>query len=80
MEGPLPESWTRPGRQRSKWPNLTLPDGTRLESFGETLECDAPRRIWRSRRTIVVHHPDGRTETHDYVQQKHPVSFAEVAG
>jgi SAM-dependent methyltransferase len=80
MEGPLPESWTRPGMHKSKFPSGHLADGSMVETFSENLDCDVQGRIWRARRTLRVLLPDGRREEHTYLQQKHPVSFAEVEG
>jgi SAM-dependent methyltransferase len=80
METPLPESWTTPGLHRTRWPSGLQPDGCVLESYCENLDCDAQARVWRARHTILVRHPDGRTETFTHLQQKHPVSHDEVAG
>jgi SAM-dependent methyltransferase len=78
METPLPESWTQKGIHKTKWPSGSLADGTVLEGYTENLDCDAENRIWRARRTIIVRHPDGRSDTYSFFQQKHPVSFGEV--
>ena len=80
METPLPESWTRPGIRKTRWPSGRQADGCVLEGYTENLECDAQARIWRARRTILVRHPSGRTETCTHLEQKHPVSRDEVAG
>ena len=80
METPLPEAWTRPGLRKTRWPSGSLPDGTVFEGYTENLDCDTDGRIWRARRTVVIRHADGRTETHAHLEQKHPVSYAEVDG
>ena len=80
METPLTETWTRPGIRRTKWPSGRPADGSVLEGYTENLQCDAQARIWRARRTVLIRHPDGRTETFTHLQQKHPVGHDEVAG
>lgn len=75
----MPESWTTPGIRRTKWPSGRQADDCVLEGYTENLECDAKARIWRARRTILVRHPDGRTETFTHLEQKHPVIHDEVA-
>ncbi len=77
MEGDLDEAWRRPGVRRG-FPSGTCADGTRVESTLETVWYDAPRRLIRLRRRTQVTLPDGRLIEKEYVQQKHPVSAAEV--
>lgn len=80
MEGELDESWREPGIRQNSFPTATCEDGTRLESTTETIWHDAPRRLWRARRTTAVTFPDGKTVRKEYIQQKHPVSQAEIRG
>ena len=80
METPLPESWTSPGERKTKWPSGGLADGTFFEGYTENLDCDVRNRIWRARRTIVIHRPDGQEGRFTQIQQKHPVSSGEVEG
>ena len=79
MEGPLPKNWTRPGMGKTRFGGK-LADGSIVEYWTENLDCDAPNRIWRARRTVRIIRPDGKREEHALFQQKHPVSFAEVEG
>lgn len=78
MEGELDGSWREPGIH--KRPEQLLPDGTRIQGTSETIWYDAPRRLWRARRTTTVTFPDGKTLRKEHIQQKHPVSQAEVRG
>jgi SAM-dependent methyltransferase len=79
MEGLLDESWRRPGRHPTIFPQGTCADGVRLEGFSELLWFDAERRLARSRRSIRLTYPDGRVEEKSYVQQKHPPSTEEMS-
>jgi SAM-dependent methyltransferase len=77
MEGELDRSWQRPGVGPG-FPTGTCSDGTRVESFTETIWWDAPLRLVRFRRGTKVTLPDGSIVEKEYVQQKHPVSTLEV--
>lgn len=79
MEGELAASWQNLGRVE---PGLggTCADGTIVESTRETIWFDAPQRLARLRRRTKVTLPDGKLIEQDYIQQKHPVSKAEVQG
>ena len=78
MEGNLDEPWREPGVTRGAFPTGTCSDGTRVESTNETVWYDAPRRLVRFRRSTQVTLPHGTSIEKEYVQQKHPVSAAEV--
>jgi hypothetical protein len=78
MEGELDESWRVPGVKPTKFPTGVCADGARVEGTSETVGFDAAKRLWRARRTITITFPDGRVTRHEYVHQKHPVSFGEV--
>ncbi len=80
MEGELERSWRVPGVKKTPFPSGVCTDGARVEGTSETVGFDAPRRLWRARRTITIAFPDGREVRHEYVHQKHPVSFGEVCG
>jgi len=81
MEGDLHPSWRRVGvRRATRFPAEVCGDGTRMEGDAETLWFDAKARLWLARRGITVIFPDGRTIRREHIQQKHPVSFGEVAG
>lgn len=77
MEGDLDKSWQKSGVSQG-FPTGTCADGTCIESTRETIWYDAPRRLVRFRRCIKVALPDGSIIKKEYVQQKHPVSTAEV--
>jgi hypothetical protein len=55
-------------------------DGTIVESTRETIWFDAPDRLARFRRRTKVVPPEGSIVEQEYIQQKHPVSKAEVQG
>lgn len=78
MEGELVASWQNIG---SVEPSLggKCSDGTLVESTRETIWFDAPRRLTRFRRRTKVVFPNGDTLEQEYIQQKHPVSRAELA-
>ncbi len=78
MEGALDLAWRRPGVGPS-FPTGTCSDGTRVKATTETIWYDAPERLVRFRRAIVITRPDGTTLTREFIQQKHPVSQREVA-
>jgi SAM-dependent methyltransferase len=80
MEGELDPSWRVPGERKTRFPEGVCADGARVEGTTETVGFDAPKRLWRARRTITVSFPDGRVTRLEYVHQKHPVSFDEVRG
>jgi SAM-dependent methyltransferase len=77
MEGDLDQAWRKPGVNQG-FPSGICTDGTRVESTVETIWYDAPRRLARFRRRTQVALPDGRVIEKEYMQQKHPVSTAEV--
>jgi SAM-dependent methyltransferase len=76
MEGELAESWREPGL-RGK-PPYACADGTLVQLFYETAWFDAPRRLWRSRRYVIVTAPDERVMMQESMRQKHPVSAQET--
>ena len=78
MEGDLDESWRRSGVGTRVFPSGICADGTRVSATVETIWFDAPRRVWRARRTVTLTFPGGRTTTKEWEQQKHPVSKGEV--
>jgi SAM-dependent methyltransferase len=78
MEGELEASWRVTGVKKTPFPAGICSDGARVEGTSETLSFDALTRLWRARRTILITFPDGRVARHEYVHQKHPVSFVEV--
>jgi SAM-dependent methyltransferase len=79
MEGDLAASWRETG-VKPGFPNGRLRDGTRVESTIETVWFDAPARLVRFHRRTTAAYPDGRSQVWDFIQQKHPVSTAEVGG
>lgn len=78
MEGPLDESWRRPGKRPTIFPNGVCADGVRLEGFTELLWFDAERRLSQNRRSIRLTYPDGHVEEKAYIHQKHPPSTDEM--
>lgn len=78
MEGELDESWRSIRRSRASFPSGVCEDGTRVESRIETIWYDAAKRLVRFRRRTDVSYTDGSFKVTSYVQQKHPVSAAEV--
>ena len=79
MEGELDEGWRRPGKSKG-FPSGICADGVLVEGFTETIWYDAPKRLWRCRRTVKLTHPDGTVATKEWVQQKHPPSTDEMRG
>ncbi len=77
MEGELDESWRQPGI-RDAFPAGVCSDGTRVTSSIETIWYDGPARLVRFRRRTRLTSRQGETVERDYIQQKHPVSAAEV--
>jgi SAM-dependent methyltransferase len=77
MEGELDTSWQRSGVNQG-FPTGICSDGTRIESTMETVWFDVVNRLARFRRCTKVTLPDGNIIENEYVQQKHPVSKAEV--
>lgn len=77
MEGDLDPSWQEPGPALA-FPTGLCADGTYLESTLETVWSDAGRRLVRLCRRTKAVFPDGRTVEKEYIQQKHPVSEAEI--
>jgi SAM-dependent methyltransferase len=78
MEGELDPSWRRPGEYPSVYPTGTCADGTQVQGFTETVWFDAPKRLVRFARRIVVTPEEGEPREYSYQQQKHPVSTGEV--
>jgi SAM-dependent methyltransferase len=77
MEGGLDPSWQVSG-MRPGFPTRMCSDGTSVESWTETIWFDVPNRLAKFRRLTKVKLPDGNIVEHEYFQQKHPVSTAEV--
>jgi SAM-dependent methyltransferase len=77
MEGELPPSWTSTAPHPA-FPSGVCADGARLESTMQTVAFDGPRRLACFKRITRVTWPDGRVEVKERMQQKHPVSMAEV--
>ena len=77
IEGELAASWQHLGVVE---PSLSgkCSDGTVVESTRETIWFDVPRRLARFQRLTKVTLPDGHVLEQEYIQQKHPVSKAEV--
>jgi SAM-dependent methyltransferase len=80
MEGELDRSWIDPPLREGVFPTGACADGTCLESRWRVTWYDAPRRLIRFLRQTRVSLPDGTNVERDFVQEKHPVSTAEVAG
>jgi SAM-dependent methyltransferase len=78
MEGELDESWRQPGVTGNRFPTGECADGVRLEGTTEAIWWDASKRLVRFRRTLTVTSPDGAAASCEWIQQKHPVSMAEV--
>jgi SAM-dependent methyltransferase len=78
MEGELGDSWRQVGVKPGKFPRGTCADGTQLDCTTETIWYDAPLRLVRFRRTVMVTRPDGETHRKEWLQQKHPPSTGEV--
>ncbi len=78
MEGVLDEGWRQPGEKTTAFPTRTCADGTSVYGTVETIWSDAPKRLVRFRRTVVITMPNGRTTSKEWVMQKHPVSMGEV--
>jgi SAM-dependent methyltransferase len=76
MEGDLAESWRKPGLHGK--PPYTCADGTLVQFLSETVWFDAPRRLHRDRRIVIVTFQDGRVAVTDYFYHKHPVSAQET--
>jgi SAM-dependent methyltransferase len=79
MEGELDRAWYAPAVCEGVFPTGECVDGTRLESRWRVTWYDAPRRLIRFLRQTRIGLPDGRVVERECVQQKHPVSAAEVA-
>lgn len=77
MEGDLPASWTDPSPQPS-FPTGRCADGVRLESSMQTVAFDATRRLVCLRRVTRIIQPNGQVQVKERMQQKHPLSMAEV--
>lgn len=79
MEGELDRSWYDPPVREGVFPTGACGDGTRLESHWQVIWYDEARRLIRLLRQTRIIFPDGRVVELQCVQQKHPVSAAEVA-
>ncbi len=77
MEGNLDESWQDTGVVGKALSGICQ-DGTRVESWRETVWYDVPRRLARFRRLARVTLPNNQVVEQEYIQQKHPVSAVEV--
>jgi len=79
MEGELAAAWQDLGVIQ---PSLSgrCADGAVVESTRETIWSDAPGRLVRFRRRTKIVLPDGDVIEQEAIQQKHPVSKAEVQG
>ncbi len=85
MEGDLDPSWQDTGMPKKIGVHGVCADGSRVDSFMETIWFDAPRRLVRFRRRTEVRLPahkarEGEKVVREYIQQKHPVSTGEVRG
>ncbi len=80
MEGPLLDSWQRPGKGVTPFPGGLCGDGTRMQGTSETIWTDPAARIWLARRGTTAVRLNGTSETYEWIQWKHPVSTDEVAG
>ncbi len=78
MEGDLDPAWQDIGTPKKIGVQGTCADGSRVDSFMETIWFDAPRRLVRFRRRTEIITPDGQKVVREYLQQKHPVSTGEV--
>jgi SAM-dependent methyltransferase len=78
MEGDLDRSWIDPAVREGVFPTGACADGTRLDSRWRITWYDASRRLVRLLRQTRISLPDGTTVERALVQQKHPVSAAEV--
>jgi SAM-dependent methyltransferase len=80
MEGELDPTWQEIGVPEKLGIHGLCADGSRVESFMETIWFDAPQRLTRYRRWSEITAPGGEKLVREYVQQKHPVSMGEVRG
>lgn len=79
MEGDLAESWRDTGIvHEERFPTGACADGTRVRGTTETIWYDAPMRLVRFRRAVEIRTCDGRRTRHEWVEQKHPPSTAEM--
>ncbi len=79
MEGELERTWYDPPMRERVFPSGECADGTRLESRWQVIWYDAPRRLIRLLRQTRISRPGGSIVECECIQQKHPVSAAEVA-
>jgi SAM-dependent methyltransferase len=77
MEGELDESWQDLGIVKKSLSGLCT-DGTKVECTMETIWYDVSKRLARFRRRAIIQYPKGQTMASASIQQKHPVSAAEV--
>jgi SAM-dependent methyltransferase len=78
MEGELHPAWQQIGVPEKRGIRGACADGSRVESFLETIWFDAPRRLARFHRWTEISAPGGETVVRECIQQKHPVSTGEV--
>lgn len=78
MEGELDPAWQQIGRPEKRGIQGVCADGSRVESYMETIWFDAQRRLARFRRRTGITAPDGKTVVREFIEQKHPVSAGEV--
>ncbi len=78
MEGDLDPAWQDTGMPKKIGIHGTCADGSRVDSFMETIWFDAPRRLIRFRRWTEISAPGSEKVVREYIQQKHPVSTGEV--
>jgi SAM-dependent methyltransferase len=77
MEGDLDYDWRQDGIVQGVLSGVTQ-DGVGVKNTLETIWFDGPARLVRLRRRTIIYRPDGTVSECEYIQQKHPVSRAEV--
>jgi SAM-dependent methyltransferase len=78
MEGQLDVSWQDTGVV-SRSLEGTVGDGSKVLTTRQTIWYDVEARLVRFQRRAIVTKPAGEVLKSDFVQQKHPVSAAEVS-
>lgn len=79
MEGELAASWQDLTPARRGIAGVCA-DGSRVESWMQTVWFDTSKRLARFKRWAETTLPDGEKVVREYYQQKHPVSAGEVQG
>jgi SAM-dependent methyltransferase len=79
MEGDLDLAWQMPGLTPA-FPTGICKDGTKIDSFKETIWFDIKKRLVRIKRITKIETLDGQITEKEIIQQKHPVSTCEVKG